>query len=290
MKASISTPNNGNNGKAMVLSFAEKNGSLKYMDYSDGWLHKDCGGTLSANGKPGWYECRTYTCRLEFKKQPQLANEYERRMERAKDLVGTVIRDNHHPYRFRVSSRSRPKVYIVYKDSHNNFNCPCEDFQKHRKYHHWLCLHCIAIEIYMANERHGNQYGKNGGLSDEEIAWFTDTDQSTDGMSFDQWKEYKRKQDDELWEWFFDENEATDNMDFDKWLEYKRSAVTDRTSLPIRPSLIVTGTQEEFEKANSLDEKQIVRGDDGVWGYLINGKVAISYCGTMKLRKQVTSG
>jgi len=150
---------------------------------------------------------------------------------------------------------TRPKLYVVYKDSHG-YTCPCEDFQKHRKYHSWLCLHCIAIEIFVTNERHSKQYGKKGALSDEEISWFTDTSPDTDGMSFSEWQ------------------------------EYKKSAV-DRTSPPIRPSLIVTGTQYEFEKANSLDEKQIVNGDDGTLAYLINGKVAISYCGTMKLAEMM---
>jgi len=74
------------------------------------------------------------------------------------------------------------------------------------------------------------------------------------------------------------------------WLENEAKSrertVNSRPS--IRPSLICTGTQDEFEKANSLDEKQIVQMNNGCTdglqlAYLINGKVAISYYGTLKL-------
>ena len=50
-----------------------------------------------------------------------------------------------------------------------------------------------------------------------------------------------------------------------------------------RPSLIVAGTPDEMQTANALDAKQIVNGNDGVLAYLINGKVTISFCGTMEL-------
>lgn len=51
----------------------------------------------------------------------------------------------------------------------------------------------------------------------------------------------------------------------------------------LSPSLLCCGTQDEFLKVNSLDEQQIVNGNDGALAYLINGKVAISYCGALKL-------
>jgi len=254
MQAVISTPNNGNNGngKAMVLSFAENNGHIKYMGYSDGWLHKDCGGTLSAKkmrrkglpcllaspkddgitaifssfGKPGYFDCRK--CGDSFKKQTMLATQMDTRMARAEALLPTVSLEHRNDkiglIRFVVSSQSRPKAYLVYRDNHGNWQCGCEDFQKHRKFDDWHCKHVLASELWLENEKQSKK------------------------------------------------------------------------DVPIRPSLIVTGTQDEFEKANSLDEKQIVQGNDGksegkaytfLLAYLINGKVAISYCGTMTLAKMM---
>jgi hypothetical protein len=207
----ISTPNNG---KAMVLSFAEKHGHITYAGYSDGWLHTECGVHLAANGKPGHYEC--LKCGAMFKKQSMLATQTETRDGRAKDLLSTVTLEHRNDkiglIRFIVRSQSRPKAYIVYRDNHGNWTCPCEDFQKHKKYDDWKCKHVIACEYWLENEEKS--------------------------------KERTEK---------------------------------------IRPSLICTGTQAEFETVNSLDEKQIVNGDDRVLAYLINGKVTISFCGTMEL-------
>ena len=233
MKLGISTPNKETGqalspGKAektqalptsFVLSFAEKHGHIKYLGYSDGWLHKDCGGTLSANGKPGHFDCRK--CGEMFKKQGMLQTQLDTRIERAKDLLSTVSlelrNDKIGLIRFVVRSQSRPKAYLVYRDSHGNWTCPCEDFQKHKQYDDWKCKHVLACEYWLENEER---------------------------------------------------------------------------ALPQRPSLICTGTQDEFELANKLDEKQIVQGNDGksegkaytfLLAYLINGKVTISFCGMMEL-------
>lgn len=200
------------NSKPLVLGFAEKNGHIKYLGYSDGWLHKEngCDGTLAANGKPGHFDCRK--CGTAFKKQSMLASQIETREERAKDLISEVRRDPHHDCSFYVRSQSRPKAYVVYKDSHGNWHCPCEDSQKHSKYHQWHCKHVLACEYWLENEEKSKERA-------------------------------------------------------------------------LRPSLIASKdtTTAEFELANKLDTEQIVNGDDGVLAYLINGKVAISFCGTMEL-------
>ena len=211
MKAVISTPNNG---KPIVLSFAEKHGHIKYLGYSDGWLHKEdgCNGTLSANGKPGHFDCRK--CGAMFKKQGMLATQMETRDPRAKDLISDVRRDQHHDCGFYVRSQSRPKAYVVYKDSHGNWHCGCEDFKKHKKYDDWHCKHILACEYWLEDEK-------------------------------------------------------------------KSRAVKHR------PSLICTGTQAEFETANGLDEKQIVRGETEPLAWLINEKVAISYAGTLILASRI---
>ena len=167
----------------------------------------------------------------------------------------------------------------------------------------WHCKHIRAVLYYAENERKSKQY--NAKTPDEVWDWFFDDNPATDDMTFDDWLEHK------LWDWFFDEDwifgsiepkiPATDNMDFDKWLEYKRTAQS-RPSPPMRPSLIASKdtTPDEFALANKLDEKQIVNGNDGksegkarreglpfsptfLLAYLINGKVTISYCGTMEL-------
>ena len=211
MKAVISTENNG---KPIVLSFAEKHGHIKYLGYSDGWLHKEngCNGTLAHNGQPGHFDCRA--CGASFKKQSMLATQVDTRDDRAKDLISTVRLELRNEkiglIRFVVRSQSRPKAYLVYRDNHGNWTCPCEDFQKHKQYDAWHCKHVLACEYWLENEQ----------------------------------KE---------------------------------------RALPQRPSLICTGTQDEFELANKLDEKQIVQGNDGVLAYLINGKVTISFCGMMEL-------
>ena len=219
MKLGISTPNNG---KPIVLSFAEKHGHIKYMGYSDGWMHKEngCNGTLSANGKPGHFDCRK--CGTAFKKQGMLASQIETRDARAKDLLPTVSLEHRDDsiglLRFVVRSQSRPKAYLVMRDNHGNWSCCCEDYLKHKKYDLWKCKHIISANLFWENEQ-----------------------------------------------------------------KSKERTVNNRPSLPIRPSLICTGTQDEFELANKLDEKQIVHGDDGVLAYEINGKITISFCGTMEL-------
>jgi len=216
--------NNGN--KPLVFKKAEYDGKIKHLGYSDGWLHTECGGTLSPNGTPGYFDCKK--CGSEFKKQPMLLPQVDTRDERAKALLPTVRLEHRDDkiglIRFVVDSQSRPKRYLVYRDNHGNWTCPCEDFQKHKQYDAWHCKHVMACEYWLENEKAS-----------------------------------------------------------------KERAAT------IRPSLICTGTQEEFSKANSLDERQIVRsageaytsGDDGMLAYLINGKVAISYCGTMTLAKMM---
>lgn len=212
MKAIVSTPNNG---KPLVFKKAEYDGKIKHIDF-DMWLHKEngCNGSIQPNGKPGYYDC--IKCGTMFKKQSMLASQIETREERAKDLISEVRRDNHQDCGFYVRSQSRPKAYVVYKDSHGNWHCPCEDFKKHKKYDAWHCKHILACEYWLENEQ-----------------------------------------------------------------KSKERAFTNR------PSLICTGTQDEFELANRLDEKQIVRGETEPLAWLINDKVAISYAGTLILASRI---
>jgi len=224
------------NGKAMVLSFAEKNGHIKYMGYGDGWMHKenDCNGMLRANGKPGHFDCRK--CGSPFRKQPMLGTQMDTRIERAKALLPTVSLEHKDDkiglIRFVVDSQSRPKKYLVYRDNHGNWTCPCEDFQRHTQRDAWHCKHIMACEYWLENERHSKKTEK----------------------------------------------------------ERAKRCRQSRHLFSIRPSLICTGTQAEFEKANSLDNAQIVQmangcKDDLPRAYLINGKVAISYRGTLELAR-----
>jgi len=142
------------NGKAMVLSFAETNGHIKYMGYSDGWLHKDCGGTLSANGKTAHFDCRK--CGDRFKKQAMSATQKDSRMERAKELLLTVRLEHRDDsiglVRFVVRSQSSPKAYQVIRDNHGNWQCGCEDWRHHRKYFYWRCKHILACEYHLDKE------------------------------------------------------------------------------------------------------------------------------------------
>jgi len=269
MKAIVSTPNNG---KPLVLSKASALSQIKWNGFA--WWHLECeGNTLTVNGKgPEYLECRG--CGKIYKRQSMLNTQSDIRDSRAKALISNVYEDGDD--RYVVRSQSDPsKGYQVLKRC-GVWECSCPDYLKYKRYALWHCKHIRAVLYYAENERKSKQY--NAKTPDEVWDWFFDDNPATDDMTFDDWLEHK------LWDWFFDEDKATDGMDFDKWLEYKRT-VNSRPSPPMRPSLIACKdtTQEEFALANKLDEKQIVHGDDGVLAYLINGKVTISFCGTMEL-------
>jgi len=303
MKLGISTQNNGNNGKAMVLSFAETNGHIKYMGYSDGWLHKDCGGTLSANGKPGYFDCRK--CGDSFKKQSMLQSQLDTRDERAKALLPTVSLEHRNDkiglIRFIVRSQSR---YLVKRDNHGNWTCGCEDFQVHTKYDDWHCKHILACEYHLEKESKATDEPYDaiahletrfrckvtGVLSAERIRSEGEARSGREGQALSPG---------------FASLLTSGNGSFKVVLSARQKSGLDSTidttldtatlkSLgwtppkPLRPSLICKGTQKEFETANRLDEAQIAQMKEGCTdglsrAYLINGKVAISYYGTLKL-------
>ena len=262
-----------NNGKILVLGKAEALSEIKWNGFA--WWHLECeGNTLTVNGKgPEYLECRS--CGKVYKYQGMLrSTQGDVRDARARALISNVYEDDDD--RYVVRSQSDPsKGYQVLKRC-GVWECSCPDYLKYKKYALWFCKHIRAVLYYAENERKSKQY--NAKTPDEVWDWFFDDNPATDDMTFDDWMEHK------LWEWFFDEDKATDGMNFDKWMEYKRAAQS-RPSPPMRPSLIASKDTkpEEFELANKLDEKQIVNGDDGVLAYLINGKVTISFCGTMEL-------
>jgi hypothetical protein len=295
MKLGISTQNNGNNGKAMVLSFAETNGHIKYMGYSDGWLHKDCGGTLSANGKPGYFDCRK--CGDSFKKQSMLQSQLDTRDERAKALLPTVSLEHRNDkiglIRFIVRSQSR---YLVKRDNHGNWTCACEDWRHHRKYFFWRCKHILACEYHLEKESKATDEPYDaiahletrfrckvtGVLSAERIRSEGEAYTSGNG-SFKVVLSARQKSGLDS---TIDTTLDTATLKSLGWTPPKPK-VEASPSL-FRPSLICKGTQKEFETANRLDEAQIAQMKEGCTdglsrAYLINGKVAISYYGTLTL-------
>jgi len=285
MKLGISTPNNGNNGKAMVLSFAEKHGHIKYMGYSDGWLHKDCGGTLSANGKPGYFDCRK--CGDSFKKQSMLQSQLDTRDERAKALLPTVSLEHRNDkiglIRFIVRSQSR---YLVKRDNHGNWTCGCEDFQVHKKYDDWHCKHILACEYHLEKESKADEpYDAIAHLETRfrcKVTGVLSAERINGNGSFKVVLSAKQKSGLES------TIDTTLNETALKSLGYESPKPATQKKVAVRPSLICTGTQDEFETANRLDEAQIAQMKEGCTdglsrAYLINGKVAISYYGTLTL-------
>ena len=133
-----------------LLNASEKQGHIKYLGYSDGWLHKEngCLGTLAANGKPGHFDCRK--CGSSFRKKLMSSSQLRPRQDNAKSLK--VKRENGLLHRFIVGSQTKEKAYLVYKDSHGNWTCPCDDFHFHRMYLDWHCKHIIACQSFLEQE------------------------------------------------------------------------------------------------------------------------------------------
>jgi len=223
-------------------------------------------------------------------------------MERAKELLPTVRLEHRDDsiglVRFVVRSQSSPKKYVVYRDSHNNWTCPCEDHRRNSLHHNWRCKHILACEYHLEKESKATDEPYDaiahlecrfrckvtGVLSANRIR--SEGEARREGKPF---------------------SPTSGNGSFKVVLSARQKSGIDSTidttldtatlkslgwtppkQVSLRPSLICKGTQDEFETANRLDEAQIAQMKEGCTdglsrAYLINGKVAISYYGTLKL-------